>query len=92
MENGLFIFRGQVMYYDYEWIDNDTFSFYFGDGWFVDDYGDDYFIDVEYCVEADKFTFEAIFKHDCCFVTEEHLSESEMEEIKKFIKTLVAEE
>lgn len=91
MGNHEFIFRGEEMYYDYEWSDPDTFSFFFGEGWFVDDNGDDYFINVEYLVDADKFIFEAMFECDCCFVTEEHLSEHEKEEIKKFIKELVAD-
>lgn len=89
MENRKFVFRGKEMYYDYEWSDNDTMSFFFGDGWFVDDDGDDYFINVEYLADVDKFTFEAMYEHDCCFVTKDHLSESEKEEIKKFIRELV---
>ena len=40
MENPKFIFRGEEMYYDYEWSDSDTFSFFFGAGWFVENDGD----------------------------------------------------
>lgn len=91
MSKCVFIFRGEEMYYDYEWTGHDTLSFFFGEGYFVDDNGDDYFINVEYLTDADSFVFEAMFEHDCCFATEEHLSEQDKEEIKMFIKELVNE-
>ena len=81
----VFTFRGQEMYYDYEWLDGNTFNFIFGDGYFVDGDGDDYYIDVLYSVKEDKITSTAVYQ-DQVLTVDNALYEHEQEEIKRFIR------
>lgn len=83
-----FIFHGQEMYYDCEWVDGNTFNFIFGDGYFVDGDGDEYYIDVLYSVKEDKFTFAAVYQ-DQILSVDDALYKDEQEEVKKFIKSIL---
>lgn len=84
-----FIFHGQEMYYDCEWVDEDRFEFYFGDGYFVDDEGDDYYIQVIYLADVDEFIINVVYEYEILIAKENHLSKSEQEEVKKYIKSIL---
>lgn len=83
-----FVFHGEEMYYDCEWLDGNTFNFIFGDGYFVDGDGDEYYIDVLYSVKEDKISSVAVYQ-DQILTVDDALYEDEQEEVKKYIKSIL---
>lgn len=84
-----FIFRGKERYYDYNWIDKDTFTFCFGDGEFVDKDGDKYFILVEYHENENAFIFEIWYEYQVIPADENYLTDLEKSKIINFMSNLV---
>lgn len=91
-----FIFRGKETSYDYEWNDDTTFTFDFGDGDedFVDDDGDEYFIHCQYCADqncdhCDPFYFGIWWEHDSTEADDFFITAEEKEEIKQFMISLM---
>ena len=85
----VFIFRGKEISYDYEWTHEHCFTFDFGDGEFVDDEGDSYFIHCQYEDDTDsEFFFELWYEDD---LTEaDIITDDEREYIKHFMIELMA--
>ena len=81
-------FRGKKIDYFYDWIDNVTFRFDFGDGVFIDKDGDSYFIHVEYHKDTDEFIFEFWYEDDYIPAPEEELKAEEREYLKTFISLI----
>ena len=84
-----FIFRDRRTRYDYNWIDNNTFTFCFGDGEFVDKMGDDYFVLVEYHADENAFKFEIWYKYQVIPANEFYITESEKADVIKFMNRLM---
>lgn len=87
-----FNFRGQEISYQWNWLDDDTFVFQFGDGEFHDADGD-FFIHFEYHVTDNEWIIEVWWEDDNIDINEldkfdadEFITEQEIEEVKKFAK------
>lgn len=83
-----FDFRGKKVTYDWEWLDDDTFVFQFGDGEFQDEYGD-YFIHFEYHVEDNEWIVEVFWNSDAAVIgdinnSDDYITVEEMEMIMDF--------
>lgn len=87
-----FNFRGQEISYQWNWLDNNTFIFQFGDGEFID-LESEYFIHFEYHTEDNEWIIEIWWEDDSINVNEldkcdadKYITEKEIEKVKEFIK------
>lgn len=90
-----FDFRGRKISYQWNWLDDDTFIFQFGDGEFEDLEGD-YFIHFEYHVADDEWLITIWREDDNININEldkcdadEYITETEIEEVKKIARRLM---
>ena len=58
------LFRGKIMSYYTNWLDNDTFQMWFGEGVFKDYEGDDYLIELEKHLKDDEWVVEIVWDED----------------------------
>lgn len=58
------LFRGKIMSYYTNWLDNDTFQMWFGEGIFKDYEGDDYLIKLEKHLKDDEWVVEIVWDED----------------------------
>lgn len=58
------LFRGKIMSYYTNWLDNDTFQMWFGEGIFKDCEGDDYLIELEKHLKDDEWVVEIVWDED----------------------------
>ena len=58
-------FRGITMPYNTNWLDNDTFQMWFGEGIFKDYEGDNYLIKLEKHLKDNEWVVEVIWEDDC---------------------------
>ena len=93
-----FVFRGKKCSYGYRWVSDNEFWFDFGDGEFVDNEGDGYFVHCEYLEDANKkrtvWSFERWYEGevvDACEYFDDRLTIEECEQIKAFMQTLMEE-
>lgn len=91
-----FNFREKEISYSYEWFDEDTFGFDFGDGDFTDSEDMDYFIRLEYHVSDDEWIAEIWWEDESIGIDEldksdadEFITEQEIAEVKEFAKQFV---
>ena len=84
-----FIFRRNQIEYACEWLDDVTFRFDFGDGRFVDDDGEPYFIHCEYHVDADKFIFEVWWEENYIEADSTFVNDDDKKYIEWFMKELM---
>ena len=89
-------FRDKEIFYNYHWIDENTFIFDFGDGEFVDSEEHDYFIHFEYHLDNDKWIVEIWWEDDNLNIDEfdesdadEYIMEHEIEEVIEFAEQLL---
>ena len=91
-----FLFRGQMVSYMYNWSDEDTYGFDFGDGEFKDSEGLDYFIHLEYHVADDEWIVEVFWEASAEALgfegSDEYLTEEEKEEVIAYAKQFIEEE
>ena len=87
-----FNFRGNEEYYYSHWKDNTLFTMDFGDGKFIDEDGDSYFIHCEYCKEDNSFIFEVWFEYDTINIedmvqtgADKYITAEEMKTIKNIM-------
>ncbi len=88
MSLGRFDFRGNQITYDWEWLDDDTFVFQFGDGEFQDEDGE-YFIHFEYHVKDNEWIVEVFWDADVAVIgninnADNYITVKEMEQVIKF--------
>ena len=85
---GKFKFREKEIAYSYEWLDDDTFVFQFGDGEFQDENGD-YFIHFEYHVKDNEWVIEVFWDGDVAVIgdinnADDYITVEEMEMVMNF--------
>lgn len=86
-----FDFRDQKITFDYNWLDDDTFIFQFGDDQLTDSDGLEYFIHFEYHLADDEWIVEIFWDDDATEVigfdgSDEYITEQEIEQVKEFAK------
>lgn len=59
------IFRGKIMPCNTNWLDDDTFQMWFGEGIFKDYEGDSYLIKLEKHLKDNEWVVEVIWEDDC---------------------------
>ena len=95
-EENTFLFREQMVTFAYNWLDDDTFGFDFGDGDFVDSEGKDYFIHLEYHVADEEWITEIFWDDNAAVLgfegSGQYLTDQEQEEMIAFAKTFIPEE
>ena len=90
---GKFNFRGKEIGYSYEWLDDDTFVFQFGDGEFQDEDGD-YFIHFEYHVKDNEWVVEVFWDGDAAVIrdinnADDYITVDEMEMVMNFAEQFI---
>ena len=90
---GKFNFRGREITYSYEWLDDDTFVFQFGDGEFQDEDGD-YFIHFEYHVKDNEWVVEVFWDGDAAIIrdinnADDYITVDEMEMVMNFAEQFI---
>lgn len=91
-----FVFRGKKCLYGYRWVGDSEFWFDFGDGEFIDNEGDEYFVHCQYLEDANKkhatWRFERWYEDtvvDACECFDDRLTINECEQIKVFMQMLM---
>ena len=90
---GKFNFRGRKITYSYEWLDDDTFVFQFGDGEFQDEDGD-YFIHFEYHVKDNEWVVEVFWDGNAAVIrdinnADDYITVDEMEMVMNFAEQFI---
>lgn len=86
-----FIFKSKETSYSWNWLDKNTFVLDFGDGEFIDSDGDIFFIHCEYHLDNQEFIFEIYWEDFVMEADKNYISDSDKENVKKFIKQLMTE-
>ena len=88
-------FRGKIMPCNTNWLDDDTFQMWFGEGIFKDYEGDSYLIKFEKHLKDNEWVVEIIWEDDCttidqiCCNADEYITANEIWKIERICEKMI---
>lgn len=89
------MFRGKIMPYYTNWLDDDTFQMWFGEGIFKDYEGDSYLIKFEKHLNDNEWVVEIIWEDDCttidqiCCNADDYITANEIWKIERICEKMI---
>lgn len=88
------IFRGKIMPCNTNWLDDDTFQMWFGEGIFKDYEGDSYLLKLEKHLKDNEWVVEIIWEDDCTTINricnaDDYITANEIWKIERICEKMI---